>query len=97
MVERGMAERARAGEGAFLDVHYRDLVADPLKQAQRICDFAGAPLPEPAERAMRAFLAAHPQHEHGVHAYALADFGLDEAEVRRDFSEYRERYAIAPE
>ena len=57
----------------------------------------GAPLPAGAEDAMRAFLAAHPQHEHGVHAYALADFGLSEADVERAFSAYRERYAVGLE
>ena len=45
MVERGMADRARIGEGSFLDVHYHDLLADPWKQVRRICEFADAPLP----------------------------------------------------
>ena len=44
-----------------------------------------------------AFLAAHPQHEFGIHAYGLADFGLEEAEVRGAFSGYCDRYAIAAE
>ena len=97
MTERGIAARDRAGEAPFVDVHYRDLALDPLKQVQRICDAAGAPLASSAEAAMRAFLAAHPQHEHGVHAYSLADFGLDPAEVERAFAPYRERYAIDPD
>ena len=92
-----MAARAAAGEAPFVDVHYRELVLDPMKQVQRICDAAGAPLPAEAERAMRGFLAAHPQHEHGVHAYALADFGLDPAVVEAAFAPYRERYAIDSE
>ncbi len=97
MVERGMTDRARIGEQSFLDVHYRDLLVDPLKEVRRICDFVGAPLPAEAERGVRAFLADHPQHAHGVHAYALADFGLDGAEVRRAFTDYRERYDIPAE
>jgi hypothetical protein len=97
MVEHGMATRARLGEGAVVDVHYRDLVLDPLKQVQRVCEAVAAPLPAQAERAMRAYLAAHPQHEHGVHAYALGDFGLDPAEVRQAFAAYCDRYAIEAE
>jgi hypothetical protein len=46
---------------------------------------------------MRAFLAAHPQHEHGVHRYALGDFGLDPDEVSRAFADYCDRYAIEVE
>jgi hypothetical protein len=97
MVERGLAARKRVGEGPFLDVHYRDLLEDPIQQVRRVCEFARAPLPPEDERVMRAFLAAHPQHAHGVHAYAPEDFGLDEAALRRDFAAYRERYAIAAE
>ena len=97
MVERGGAARDRLGEAAFVDVHYGELLDDPLKAVHRICDAIGAPLPPDGERRMRDFLAAHPQHEHGVHAYALADFGLDAGEVRDAFAAYRERHAIAPE
>lgn len=97
MVERGSAARDRLGERVFLDVHYRELLDDPLKVVRRICDRVGAPLPADAERRMRAFLAAHPQHEHGVHAYGLADFGLDERAVRAAFAAYCDRYAVAAE
>jgi hypothetical protein len=97
MVELGTAARDRVGEAPFVDVQYHDLCLDPLKQVQRICDGVGAPLPAATEAVMRGFLAAHPQHEHGVHAYALADFGLSEAEVERAFSAYRERHAVEPE
>lgn len=94
MVERGMQTRARRGEQAFLDVRYEDLVADPRKQVQRICDFADAPLPAAGERAIRDFLSRNPQHKHGRHEYALGDFGLDEAEVLRRFGRYRDHYGL---
>lgn len=97
MVKRGTSARERIGERPFLDVHYRELLDDPVKVIHRICDGVGAPLPAEGDRKMRAFLAAHPQHEHGVHAYGLADFGLGEAEVRGAFAAYRDRYAIAAE
>jgi hypothetical protein len=90
MVELGMAARARHGEGAFLDVHYDELLADPLKQVRRISAFLDAPLPPAAERATLAFLAENPQHRHGTHRYALADFGLEAEQVRRRFAAYRE-------
>jgi hypothetical protein len=97
MVERGSSARQRLGESAFLDVRYEELLDDPMKVVRRICEGVGAPLPADGERQMRAFLAAHPQHEFGIHAYGLADFGLEEAEVRGAFSGYCDRYAIAAE
>ncbi len=97
MVERGGAARQRLGERPFVDVHYPELLDDPMKVVHRICDGVGAPLTAEGEREMRAFLAAHPQHEFGIHAYGLADFGLPEAEVESAFSAYRERYAIEAE
>jgi len=95
MVECGLAARARLGETAFLDVPYRDLVENPMKQIRRICDFSEAPLSPEAESDMRAFLAENPQHKQGRHAYALADFGLSEAQVIRGFAAYRTRYGLA--
>jgi hypothetical protein len=95
MLEKALAAREQRGEDAFLDVQYRDLVKDPLKQVHRICDFAGAPLPGEAERAMQRFLAAHPQHEHARHGYALEDFGLERDEVAAGFADYRKRFGFA--
>jgi hypothetical protein len=97
MVTRGMASRDRLGEGAFLDVHYADLVSDPLKQVRRVYDFLEMPLGDEIGRAMRAWIADHPQHRHGRHRYHLEDFGLDPAALDRDFAAYRERFGIAAE
>jgi hypothetical protein len=96
MLEQGLAARARRGEEAFLDLQYRDLVEEPLKQLRRVCEFIGAPLPAAAERAAQRFLAAHPRHEHGRHAYALGDFGLAREEVADAFAGYRRRFGFAP-
>jgi hypothetical protein len=46
---------------------------------------------------MRAYLAQHPRDEHGVHRYSLAQFGLDEGELRRDFEGYCERFDLPRE
>ncbi|MGH0035260.1 MAG: sulfotransferase family protein [Myxococcota bacterium] len=97
MVTRGMATRDRMGEGAFIDVHYADLLADPLKQVRRIYEFLELPLADPTERAMQAWIAGHPQHRHGRHRYRLADFGLDRTVLDRDFGGYCERFGVATE
>ena len=94
MVEKGLADRARFDSGIFLDVRYEDLVADPLKEVERVSSFIGAPLDDKGERAIRAFQRNNPQHKHGKHGYALEDFGLSEALVAERFGAYRERFDL---
>jgi hypothetical protein len=97
MVAAALAARDAAPADTFLDVAYADLVADPLAQVRRIYAWLDRPLTPAAEAAMRAFLAANPQHKHGRHQYRLEDFGLDAADVDRRFAAYRDRFAIPRE
>jgi len=64
-----------------INVHYRDLVADPIAAVHAIYERAGLPWTEAAEQAMREQLAAPRRGGAGRHRYALADVGLNDAEV----------------
>ena len=58
-MENAIAARARLGEQRFLDVHHRELNADPMGTLQRVYDFLGLELrPEVEQDAAR--LAARP-------------------------------------
>jgi hypothetical protein len=96
-VTRAISVRERAPAGAFLDVAYADLLADPLEEIRRIYDFLGLALAPATEAAMHAWLAANPQNKRGVHRYQLEDFGLDRAELARRFEPYRARFGVAAE
>ena len=48
-------------------------------------------------RNMRSWLAANPQHKHGVHRYALEDFGIERASLVRDLAPYCERFGLSGE
>jgi hypothetical protein len=81
-------ERSRFPAHHFYDVYYRDLLRDPvdvLKAIYRQFDFDLSP--NTAE-CMARYLAANPQHKHGVHRYCLEDFGLDEDHERARFADY---------
>jgi hypothetical protein len=99
LFEQGMAARDRMPERAnqFIDLQFRDLVADPIGCVRRIYTHFGLELRAEAETRMRAYLAQHPRDEHGVHRYSLAQFGLDEGELRRDFEGYCERFDLPRE
>ncbi len=78
----------------FLDVHYRDLVHDPIGTVRGIYRHFGLELGDEAEARMRAFLARNPKDKHGRHRYTLEQFGLDATEERRRYAAYRERFGL---
>jgi hypothetical protein len=85
---RSMAlDRARP-EAPVVDVHFADLVADPIGTARRVLGQLNYPCDAGAERAMQAYLekaAAAPAYQH---RYSLEEFGLDRAEVLDRSAEY---------
>lgn len=83
----GCAARSR-----FLDIRYRDLVKDPIGTVRRVYAHFDMPFTPIAAARMRRHLAASPKDRHGVHAYSLAQFGLDPDEERERYRGYRERF-----
>jgi hypothetical protein len=96
MTQHALAVRAdaetRGDGGRFVDVRYADLVSEPLTVVERLYAAAGLDLELEARAAMTEWLAAHPQHQAGRHAYDLADYGLDRATVEAALSDYLERF-----
>ncbi|MBW2269218.1 MAG: sulfotransferase [Deltaproteobacteria bacterium] len=99
LIDQGM--RARAGRpdqaGQFLDLHFHEIVADPLGCVRRIYRHFDLELTSRAEARMHAFVAESPRAGHGVHDYSLARFGLDAEAVSQTFKSYRERFGVRPE
>lgn len=81
-------DRARSNRPAtsFVDVEYADLLTDPVAVVARVYDALGVVLDEGA---VAAVAAADEASRQGAarpdHRYALADFGLTEAEVAARF------------
>jgi len=92
-VERSLDARA-ACEERFLDVDYRELVADPLAQVARIYAFAELPLPDEARERMRRWAEENARDKRPLHRYTLERFGYDEAGLQRDFARYRARFIV---
>ena len=73
-LERAIAARAKR-EDRFLDVHYAELVADPMAQVRRIYAHAGLELTAEAEARMRQWAVENERDRRPVHAYTLEEFG----------------------
>ena len=69
----------------FVDVQFKDMLADPVAEATRVTSALGLP----ADRdAFEAYMARNRSEQHGSHTYTAEDFGLSEAELEKDFAFY---------
>ena len=86
-IDEARARHTAAGRGAqFVDVDYRDLVADPLGTVGNIYRAFGIDLTDAAQQAMSAMhTASRTGPRQPKHTYSLADYGLSEADVRVAF------------
>ena len=98
-IERALQFRGsgRVAADRFLDVHYHDLIRDPMATVRRIYGHLGIPLTGDAEARMRRFLAENPKDKHGPHRYSLETFGLDADDLACRFKGYREHFGIPSE
>lgn len=81
------AERPKHDQAQFVDVDYRDLVADPFGVVAGIYRRFDLPWTEAAQDAVRGIVAESQQGPRAPsHRYALEDYGLTEDEVRAAFA-----------
>jgi hypothetical protein len=93
-IECVMDVRSRVGQESFLDVLYHDVVADPLKEVRRVCDFIELDLTPETEAAVQQWLVDNRQTKHGTHNYRLEDFGLSRSGIDPNFEAYREKFGV---
>jgi hypothetical protein len=94
-LQRTMLFRDRLkDQSMFYDVHYNDLMADPLGTIEGVYRHFDMIYDEPVKGAIGGWLAANPQDKHGRHAYGPEQFGLDARQVRERFAPYIERFAV---
>jgi hypothetical protein len=96
VARRGASARDRMADEAsrVLDIHYRNLMADPVGTVASILAFAGTPFTEESRAAVEAFIAGNGQGRHGAHTYTAEEFGLDAVRLRRRFDWYIERFGV---
>jgi hypothetical protein len=97
----GLAVKYRQDQGnlrqQLFDVHYLELLRDPMSMVRRIYAVFDLELTGAAETAMERFLLANPKNKGGVHRYSLEEFGLTPETERRRFQFYLDFFGIEPE
>jgi hypothetical protein len=96
-VEHAIAARARIGEDRFLDVHHRDLIADPMGTVRRVYDFLGYELRPEVAQTLFDWQVANRSGAHGTHRYTAEQFGLTKAQLRSDYDFYIRHFDVTVE
>jgi hypothetical protein len=94
---RIMDTRERIGHGRIIDVHYAELMRNPIPVMRNVYKALGDDFTPEAERGMSTWIADNPQDKFGRHEYKLAQFGLTEEQVRPMFERYLSAYEVERE
>lgn len=94
---RIMDSRDRLGEGRIADVHYAELVTDPIGTMRQLYRALGDEFTAEVEAAMQQWLDNNPQTKFGRHEYKLEQYGLSVDKLQAGFERYLSRYDVARE
>ena len=97
-IAQGLVDREELDrESQFVDLHFRDVLADPVGSLEKAFTTLDLPLSQRAIERMSAWQASHPPERHGAHDYSADAYGLDPAELSEAFRDYRAHYGIPAE
>jgi len=95
-LDRLLRFRAKDLSRPWIDVRFRDFVADPLRAIAGLYDAAGIRLGDEARGAMAQWVAANPRQDlTRAKAPDLAPYGIDPEAARARFAPYVEQFGIA--
>jgi len=95
--DRAIAVRRQHDPAQFVDLHFREFVADPIASVRRIYDRFGLTLTPEAEKRMRAWQASNPEGKHGKHQHSMEDVGVTRHAVLERFRDYMRYFDMSPE
>jgi hypothetical protein len=96
-IDRVDAFRAAHPEFPIIDVHYSDLVDDPVATVASLYAALSEEFTATARAAVADYVVEHPKGKFGAHRYDLASLGLDGDRLVRRFATYVDRYGVTTE
>jgi hypothetical protein len=93
-VERPLRARRRIGHDRFFDLHYAELLRDPIGQMRALYAWAGDDLTPAVEHAMVLWLGRNPQDRFGKRPYSLDAYGVTKSDLEPIFGEYLSTFDI---
>ena len=95
--DRIMDFRDKFGEDRVIDLHYAELMGNPVETMRKLYKGLGDEFTTEAEAGMQAWLDDNPQDKFGRHEYKLDQFGIGESTARSLFERYLSRYNVESE
>jgi hypothetical protein len=94
-----VAERRRTGSSPlrFVDVHFQDLLKDPVDTLRRAYAGMGREFGDAHAERIRRYLAGKPKGKFGTHRYAPEDWGFTAQTLREHLRPYIEYFGVALE
>ena len=88
--------RRQAGElpERFIDLHFSDLMNDPVKALAAVYQQSGKTFSEEYQQAIHDYLAEKPKGKHGKHNYGPEDWGMDTETLKQQAKEYIDSYQV---
>lgn len=96
-LERTAVFRAQIPENRIVDVHFQEIVSQPMAVVRRIYDTFGLDLDAATEDGIKAELNKETPGKYGEHHYTLEQFGLSRAMIEDRFRTYYETFDVASE
>lgn len=94
---RIMDFRDKFGEDRVIDVHYADLLNDPVGETKKLYAKLGDEWTAEAEAGIQRWVDDNPQDKFGRHEYKLAQYGVTKESLEPLFERYLSRYDVARE
>lgn len=89
-----MVVARQAAESRFVDVQYRELLADPLGNAEKVFAAVGMGVAPADRQAWENWLGNNKRDNRPSHKYDVADFGMSEAALADEFRFYADAYRL---
>jgi Sulfotransferase family len=88
-------QEATIPEKQIVDVHFQDLMLDPVTTIRTAYKHLGIEFSEIFAERILSYLAKKPRNKHGKHSYQPEDFELTNKKIREQFYFYTDHYNIA--
>jgi hypothetical protein len=93
-VEQGMKARETIEEQRIYDVHFSQLVQNPLETVRQIYNHFGYELTQTMEENVQQYMKNNPRYKHGKYGYSLEEFNLDLTNVNQTFFKYIKKFEM---